>query len=308
METINPSLSIENMVKIYGTVRAVDHVSIEVRAGEIFGLLGENGAGKTSLIECALGLREADSGTVTVAGMDARTQRDEVKRRIGAVLQATALQDAITPREALELFGAFYRKTIPPGVLMERFGLMEKADARFETLSGGQRQRLALALAFVNDPAVLFLDEPTAGLDPQVRRSLHDAIRQCRAEGRAVLLTTHYIEEAHALCDRIAILHRGKIVALGTPEELIERSGSGTRIFVRTARRLDTTVLEQLPTIAGAAESDGGVSVRVSETGPAIIEIVHHLEATRNELLDLQVRKPSLEDVFIEFTSSGAAS
>jgi ABC-2 type transport system ATP-binding protein len=273
-----------------------------VAPGEIFGLLGPNGAGKTSLIECVLGLRQADSGSVRIEGLDAKANPAAVKMRIGAVLQATALQDAITPREALELFGAFYPKPVPAAQLLSRFGLEEKARARFETLSGGQRQRLALALAFVNDPKVLFLDEPTSGLDPQVRRGLHDTIRQFRAEGRSVLLTTHYIEEAHALCDRIAILHQGRVVATGTPEALIARSPANTRVVIRTARDPDRTALDGLPGIISATKEDGTFILQTQDSGPAIIQLVNYLAATNNELLDLQVRKPSLEDVFIEYT------
>ena len=302
MQNVEPSLVVRDLVKTYGAIRAVDSVSFEVAGGEIFGLLGPNGAGKTSLVECALGLRPLDSGSVRVAGLDAREHGAEVKRRIGAVLQSTALQDAITPREALGLFGSFYPRPIPAGRLLERFMLAEKADARFETLSGGQRQRLALALAFVNDPSVLFLDEPTSGLDPQVRRELYDAIRQGRAEGRAVLLTTHYIEEAHALCDRIAILHRGRIVAAGTPDELIARSMSHTRLIVRAARTPDLAALAALPGIIAVSETGAAVTLETRESGPAIVELAGYLARTGNELLDLQVRKPSLEDVFIELT------
>jgi len=306
MENAEPSLAIHDLVKSYGSLRAVDCVSFHVAPGEIFGLLGPNGAGKTSVLECALSLRQPDSGSIHIAGLDARAHPSAVKRGIGALLQSTALQDAITPREALDLFAAFYARPIPAYRLLERFGLEEKADARFETLSGGQRQRLGLALAFVNDPALLFLDEPTGGLDPQVRRLLHDSIRRFRVEGRSVLLTTHYIEEAHLLCDRIAILHRGRIVATGTPDELIARSASHTRLIVRAAQELDPTVLAGLPGIIAAAAANGSVSLQTRETGPAIIELVRHLTRTGNELLDLQVKKPSLEDVFIELTGDPA--
>jgi ABC-2 type transport system ATP-binding protein len=309
MELPEASLRVCDLVKTYGPIRAVDSVSISIDPGEIFGLLGPNGAGKTSLVECALGLRRQDSGSVHIAGLDARAHPAEVKRRIGAVLQSTALQDAITPREALELFARFYPRPVPSARLLERFGLVEKAGARFETLSGGERQRLALALAFVNDPAMLFLDEPTSGLDPQARRELHDAIRQFRAEGRSVLLTTHYIEEAEALCDRIAILHRGRIAAAGTPAELIARSPSHTRVIVRAAQKLEAEALADLPGIASATEAGESVSLQTRETGPAIIELVRYLARTNNELLDLEVKKPSLEDVFIELTGgSGLAS
>jgi ABC-2 type transport system ATP-binding protein len=303
MQFPSPSLAVRSLVKTYGQMRALDGISFEVAPGEIFGLLGPNGAGKTSTIECALGLREPDSGEVWIAGIDARAQPSAVKRHLGAVLQSTALQDAITPREAIELFGAFHRNALPAGPLLERFGLVEKAGSRFETLSGGERQRLALALAFVNQPSLLVLDEPTSGLDPQVRRSLHEAIRAFRAEGRAVLLTTHYIEEAHALCDRIAILYRGRIVACGTPEELIAASMSHTRLIVRASREMDAKELGALPGVAGAESRGDVVTMQIRETGPAIIELMRYLAATANELVDLQVRKPSLEDVFIQLTA-----
>jgi len=302
MDAPTPSLAIRDLVKTYGPTRALDSVSLHVSPGEILGLLGPNGAGKTSLIECALGLRQPDSGSIQIAGLDPRAKPAAVKRTIGAVLQSTALQDAITPREALELFAAFYARPVPTAQLLDRFSLAEKADARFETLSGGQRQRLALALAFVNDPTLLFLDEPTSGLDPQVRRDLHDSIRQFRAEGRSLLLTTHNIEEAHALCDRIAILHRGRIVATGTPDDLIARSPSHTRLIIRAARPLDLIVLATLPGIIAATESAPSVTLQTRASGPAIIELVRYLSQTGNELLDLQVRNPSLEDVFIELT------
>jgi ABC-2 type transport system ATP-binding protein len=302
MNVPEPSLAVRDLTKTYGKIRAVNGVSFQVAAGEIFGLLGPNGAGKTSLLECVLGLRQPDSGSVQIAGLDARANLNTVKQRFGAVLQSTALQDAITPREALDLFAAFYPKPLPTAALLDRFGLKEKAGARFETLSGGQRQRLALALAFVNDPAILFLDEPTSGLDPQVRRELHAAIRKFRAEGRSVLITTHYIEEAHALCDRIAIMHHGRIVASGKPDELVARSPSLTRIIVRTANPPDHTALDLLPGIISATMTDGGVTLQTRDTGPALIELVRYLEATGNELLDLQVKKPSLEDVFLELT------
>jgi ABC-2 type transport system ATP-binding protein len=307
MDVHEPSLSVRDLVKTYGPVQALDGVSFQVAHGEIFGLLGPNGAGKTTLIECALGLREPDAGSVQIDGLDALCNRSAVKGRIGAVLQATALQDAITPREALDLFAAFYPNPLPTGALLTRFGLAEKAGARFETLSGGQRQRLALALAFVNDPALLFMDEPTSGLDPQVRRELHDAIRQFRAEGRAVLLTTHYLEEAQLLCDHIAILHRGRIVAAGTPDELIALSPSHTRIVIRTAKDTDPDTLTKLPGVIAVTGAGTTVTLEARETGPAIIELVRHLAVTNNELLDLQVKKPSLEDVFIELTGDSGA-
>jgi len=212
---------VRDLRKHYGGVHAADGVSFEVQDGEIFGLLGPNGAGKTTSVECVVGLREPDTGYIEVSGIDARQRPGDVKQKIGAALQTTSLQDKITPREALRVFGAFYRNRAEPQALLERFSLAEKADAPFDTLSGGQRQRLAPALAFVNNPELIFLDEPTTGLDPLSRRDLHGEIARMKQGGHTVMLTTHNIEEAERLCDRIAIIDHGRIVASGAPHELI---------------------------------------------------------------------------------------
>ena len=217
-------LSVRDLTKGYADVAALAGVSFSVAEGQIVGLLGRNGAGKTTAIECIVGLRKPDSGSIQVCGIDAIAEPRKVRQIIGVQLQSTALQDKITPREALKLFASFYPEPAEVGSLIERFGLVEKADAHFDTLSGGQRQSLALALALVNRPKVLFLDEPTAGLDAHSRRQLHQTIRQVRDEGRTVLLTTHNIQEAGDLCDCIAILETGKIVADGSPAELIGRA------------------------------------------------------------------------------------
>src|SRR5215213_4599475 len=206
-------VNVRDLRKSYDGVEAVRGVSFTVEPGEIFGLLGPNGAGKTTTVECLIGLREPDGGELEVCGLDARKHPREVKQKIGVALQSTALQDKITPREALRMFGSFYRDRVSPEALLRRFDLQEKADARFETLSGGQRQRLALALAFVNRPQLVFLDEPTTGLDPQSRRELHAAIAQMKRDGYTVVFTTHYLDEAEELCDRVAIIDRGRIVA-----------------------------------------------------------------------------------------------
>lgn len=220
---------VRNLSKRYGGVEAVRGASFEVGKGEIFGLLGPNGAGKTTSLECLTGLREPDSGELIVNGLDVCVQPRAARERIGVVLQGNALPDQITPREALQLFGSFYGEHVAPGELLERFALQEKADARFFTLSAGQRQRLALALAFVNRPGLVVLDEPTAGLDPQGRRELHAEILRMKREGHTVLLSTHYLEEAEQLCDRIAIMSQGRIVAEGTLGELTARHGAPQR-------------------------------------------------------------------------------
>ncbi len=297
---------VRDLVKRYGDVEAVRGVSFDVRAGEIFGLLGPNGAGKTSTLECVIGLRVPDGGSIQVCGLDARTHPAKVKRRLGAQLQSTALQDKITPREALRLFGSFYSNAVEPRTLIERFSLQEKADASFDSLSGGQKQRLALALAFVNNPQVVFLDEPTTGLDPQSRRELHKLIQQVRAEGHTVVLTTHYIEEAHQLCDRIAIIDHGKVIASGSPRELVASSKSLPRVVIRAARTLERSVLAALPAVQDASptNSDDGWELKTTNISQTTIDVVQLLHRQGNELLDLHVQRPSLEDVFIELTGS----
>jgi len=298
-------VQVRNLRKCYGSVTAVEDVSFDIGAGEIFGLLGPNGAGKTSTLECIIGLRVPDGGSIQVCGMDALREPLNVKQRIGAQLQATALQDKITPREALHLFASFYRQSASIDQLIQRFSLQEKADARFETLSGGQKQRLGLALAFVNEPKVVFLDEPTSGLDPQSRRELHQLIERMRGEGRSILLTTHYIEEAQALCDRLAIMDHGRIIATGTPAELIAAAKAPNRVSFRAAREADESSLRSLPGVT-QVKHEPGAAYRLRTAAPTrtIVELVRLLESQNNELSDLQMEKPSLEDVFIELTGT----
>jgi ABC-2 type transport system ATP-binding protein len=217
-------LVVEGLSRRRGAVQAADKVSFEVAAGTVFGLLGPNGAGKTTTLECILGLIRPDAGRITITGLDPLAAR----ARTGAVLQATNLQDKITPREALDLFATFYPKALGTGALLERFGLREKADTAYDTLSGGQKQRLALALAFVGDPALLVLDEPTTGLDPQMRREVQDHIAAMKQDRRAVLLATHDMAEASRLCDRIAIIAGGRIITTGAPRALIAASGAAS--------------------------------------------------------------------------------
>ncbi|HEY0968129.1 MAG TPA: ABC transporter ATP-binding protein [Opitutaceae bacterium] len=297
-----PKVIVRDLRKRYGGVEAARGVSFEIQAGEIFGLLGSNGAGKTTTLECVLGLREPDSGTIEVCGIDALKDPREVKQRVGAALQSIALQDKLTPREALALFGSLYRQCVPPQELIARFGLEEKADAPFEGLSGGQRQRLALALAFVNKPELVFLDEPTTGLDPQSRRELHAEILRMKADGHTVLLTTHYLEEAEILCDRIAIIDQGRVVATGSPRELIGQSSALQTVTLTTTEPLDAAALAGLTGVQDIACVGGEARFRVREAGQALREIGALLETRRVELVELKVRKATLEDVFIALT------
>lgn len=297
-------VAVGNLRKRYGGVEAVRDVSFDVRDGEIFGLLGPNGAGKTTTVECVLGLREPDAGTIEVCGIDARRRPREVKEKVGASLQSTSLQDQLTPREALQLFGGFYRRPAAPETLLTRFALTEKADARFETLSGGQRQRLALALAFVNNPELVFLDEPTAGLDPQSRRELHGEIAKMKTDGHTVMLTTHYIEEAEQLCDRIAIINRGRIVAVGAPKELIARSTTMQTISVRTSPPLEAAALTAVPGAEDVVAEDGRLRFRAADAGQAVAALTRLIQDRGLDLLELHVQKARLEDVFLEQTTA----
>jgi ABC-2 type transport system ATP-binding protein len=222
------AIAVQGLTRRYGAVTAVDGISFEVGAGEIFGLLGPNGAGKTTTLECILGLGRTDTGRIAICGQDACANPRDARGKIGAVLQATGLQDKISPREALDLFRSFYPRPLATDDLIARFGLREKQDAAYDTLSGGQKQRLALALAFVGAPLVFVLDEPTAGLDPQMRREVQDHIRAMKDAGRAVLLATHDMDEAERLCDRLAVIAGGRIVASGTPQDLISRLPSAS--------------------------------------------------------------------------------
>ena len=298
---------VRDLRKSYDGVDAVRGVSFDIQPGEIFGLLGPNGAGKTTTVECIVGLREPDAGTLEVCGLDARREPRAVKQKIGVALQSTSLQDKITPREALRLFGSFYRECVPAETLLERFALTEKADARVETLSGGQRQRLALALAFVNRPQLVFLDEPTTGLDPQSRRELHAAIARMKQDGYTVLFTTHYLDEAEELCDRVAIIDEGRIVASGTPRELVERSRGLQSVALVATRPIDRARLAALPGVSEItmdASEHGAADVRLQTTNATatLAGLTRLLEELRAEVVELHVRKASLEDVFLGLT------
>jgi ABC-2 type transport system ATP-binding protein len=297
---------VRDLSKRYGGVEAVRGVSFAIEAGEIFGLLGPNGAGKTTTLECLVGLREADAGALEVCGLDARKQPREVKQRIGVALQSTALQDKITPREALKLFGAFYRVRAEPAALLARFALTEKADARFDTLSGGQRQRLALALAFVNKPELVLLDEPTTGLDPAARRELHAEILQMKRDGHTVLLTTHYLDEAEQLCDRIAIIDRGRVIATGAPRELIAQSSASQSVTLVTEPGIDGAAVAGLPGASEVRSEGGAVKFRTARPTETLAALAALLAARRLELVELQVKKASLEEVFVGLTKSAA--
>jgi ABC-2 type transport system ATP-binding protein len=295
---------VRDLKKRYDGIEAARGVSFEIQDGEIFGLIGPNGAGKTTTLECVIGLREPDSGSIEVCGIDARRHPREVKQKIGAALQTTSLQDKITPREALTLFASFYARRTPVESLIERFGLIEKADAPFDSLSGGQRQRLALALAFVNRPELVFLDEPTSALDAQSRRDLHREILRMKEDGHTVLLTTHYIDEAEALCDRVAVINKGMVVATGGTRELMAGSSALPSVLVRTSRPLDPSVLSPLGGIDDLSCDGAAARFRTTDVNRTVAALVNILDTHGIEIAELHVQKASLEDVFLELTSA----
>jgi ABC-2 type transport system ATP-binding protein len=301
-ETPGATVSVQGLTKRYGVKEAVRDVTFDVRTGEIFGLLGPNGAGKTTTLECLLGLRRPNAGRMTIAGIDPATAPQAAKRRVGAVLQSAALQDRITPREALGLFRALLDAPGAPAALLERFGLDACADAAFATLSGGQQQRLFLALAFVNDPPLLVLDEPTAGLDAAARRGLHETIARLRADGRTVLLSTHDLDEAERLCDRIGIIDQGRMIAIATPAELIARARGETHIVASTARPMPREPLARLPGVSRVEVEGGTARLHSSNAAATVTALMRMLEQEANPLRDLRVQPPSLEDVFLELT------
>ena len=287
-----------------GKVEAVRGLNLEIQAGECFGLLGPNGAGKTTTIEILEGLLEPTSGEVTILGQTWKSHSRELREKIGISLQETRLSEKLTVRETVELFASFYREPRPTSEVLDALQLMEKADSWVGKLSGGQRQRLAVATALVGSPRVLFLDEPTTGLDPQSRRQLWDIIRAFQQTGGTVLLTTHYMDEAERLCDRLAIVDHGQIIAEGSPAELIERLGGHHVIEFSLAGDSyhAAETWHSLPGVDSVHNNDGLMSLNVREphrTIPALLEAVDQQSA---QLEHLTTRQASLEDVFVRLT------
>ena len=295
---------VNDLHKSYDKIDAVRGIDFDVHSGEVFGLLGPNGAGKTSTVEILEGLRPRSAGEVRVLGLDPERQKNALKDRIGVCLQATNLPDKMRVREAMELFAAFYSRNSDGDALLKRLQLWEKKDAAYATLSGGQKQRLAIALALINEPQLLFLDEPTTGLDPQVRLEIRDLIEELRADKRTILMTTHYIEEAERLCDRVAIIDAGKIIALGSPRELQGKSAEQSGIEIKLARPLANGRVPNLVDAISVVVSEDGRRLKVQSSHPArtLVELVKWIDAHGYELEDVHLKRPTLEDVFIELT------
>lgn len=300
MTTI-PAIQVQGLRKSYGDLEAVRGLDFEVRQGEVFGLLGPNGAGKTTTVEILEGLRPRTAGEVKVLGYDPGVNVLELKDRIGVCLQATNLPDKITVLEAVELFRSFYSKATDPKRLLERLQLWEKRNAFYSTLSGGQKQRVALALALVNEPQLLFLDEPTTGLDPQVRLEIHNLIQEQRNSKTSILLTTHYIEEAERLCDRVAIVDAGKIIEIGTPREIQQRVLGDSILELTTASDLPS----EIPAFTQQTRASvHGRTITILSSKPArtLVDAVKWIESSGLEIEDVRLKHPTLEDVFIELT------
>jgi ABC-2 type transport system ATP-binding protein len=297
-------ITVDNLRKQYNGTKAVDGISFEVHEGEIFGFLGPNGAGKTTTIEIIEGYRTPDSGSVTVLGFDPHST--ELKEHIGIMLQETALYQDLKVQEVLQLFSSYYRHTADFRMLLEMIGLKEKSHAFIRELSGGQKQRLAFILALLNDPEVLFLDEPTAGLDPQSRRFTWDWISRVRKEGKTVFLTTHYIEEAEALCDRVAIIDFGKIIALDTPHSLTTSIDIEQRIEFTIDGNVSADTLNAIPGATRALDKGkGAFTLYTSHAHPTLKSLLSIAEEEGFILTGLKVEGATLEDVFITLTGRG---
>ena len=294
-------IEVKNLQKTYRDINAVDDISFEVNEGEIFGMVGPNGAGKTTTIECIEGLRRANGGNVKLHGMDPYLNRPAIARKIGIQLQESALPPRLRVGEALELFSSFYERRANVEELLTRLGLTEKRTAAYSKLSGGQKQRLFIALALVNQPEMVFFDELTTGLDPQARRSMWDLVRQVRDNGCTVFLTTHFMEEAERLCDRVLIIDHGKIVALDTPESLIRSLGVEKRLVFTLPENQAVPPLADLPQVQ-RIERSGERFVVYGQGERFTSAVIDALEDAQVHFLDLRTEQPNLEDVFLALT------
>ena len=297
-----PVIRVRGLTKRYGDVQAVDGIDFDVAKGEIFGLLGPNGAGKTTTVEILEGLRQPDGGEVSVLGVDVSHDADAIKPRIGVSLQTAALYPKLTVTELIDLFRSFYPTSRSTKEVMDALELGERHDARSQDLSGGQRQRLAVALSLVNDPELVFLDEPTTGLDPAARRSLWDIVEGLKADGRSVLLTTHYMEEAEILCDRLAIMDHGRILEMGTVEQLVSKHFQERTVRFDRLDGLAREELERLPEVTSVKEDTNEVLMYTKDPGRTIGALLDLADSRGLEPQNLGIRRATLEDVFLDLT------
>ena len=304
---MNTVISVKDLYKTYGKTRAVDGISFQVEEGEIFGMVGPNGAGKTTTIECVEGLREGDRGEIRILDLDPIRQERQLRPLLGIQLQQAHLPDNLKVWEALDMYASFYEHTVDWEELLEDLGLMEKRNTAFRKLSGGQKQRLFIALALLNDPSLIFLDELTTGLDPHARHAIWDLVRSVQRRGKTVFLTTHYMEEAESLCDRVAIMDRGQIVALDTPSNLIRTLEVSERVIFKSRDKDPAAILEGLPGILKVENQGEKTTVygmaNSSPDSPSIVTgIVNRLAEKGVLFSDLRTELPDLEDVFLTLT------
>ncbi|BCJ48462.1 multidrug ABC transporter ATP-binding protein [Actinoplanes ianthinogenes] len=293
-------IEVDGLIKRYGEHTAVDGVGFAVEPGEIFGILGPNGAGKTTTVECVEGLRRADGGTITVCGIDAQHDGDRLRQVLGAQLQQSELPDKLTVGEAMELYSSFYREPADWRELIDTLDLTGKLGAQFRKLSGGQKQRLSIALALVGNPQVAVLDEVTTGLDPQARRDAWELIERIRARGVTILLVTHFMEEAERLCDRLAVIDAGRLVAVDTPAGLIARVDDRRRIRFRPSAPLDHALLTALPEVVSVQRA--GHQLVVTGTGNVLLAVTGVLAREQITAGDLRVEQTTLDDAFVALT------
>jgi len=295
-----PVVHVESIRKTYGRTVAVDQISFDVEPGEIFGLIGPNGAGKTTTMECVEGLRTPDRGVISVLGLDPVRHVYKLQERIGVQLQQAQLQKRIKVREAVAFWAALYSKPLDGDRLIDQLGLADKRNAWFMTLSGGQKQRLFIALALINDPELVFLDELTTGLDPQARRAIWDLVRGIRQRGKTIFLTTHLMEEAEKLCDRVAIIDHGRIVDIGTPAALVRRHTPERTVIVATE---DPFAADRFRAIAQVESvTSQGAQFTIRGRGDLVTEVIHCLAEHRIRVIDFRTEIPTLEDVFLKLT------
>jgi ABC-2 type transport system ATP-binding protein len=302
MKNTQTVIEVTDLFKTYGEIKAVDGISFGVQQGEVFGMLGPNGAGKTTTVEIIEGLRTPDSGKVTVLGIDASKDIRAIKERIGVQLQSPALFPLMNVQEIVQFFGSLFKKSIPASEIVRMVALDESKKVLVKNLSGGQQQRLSVGLAFVNDPDIVFLDEPTTGLDPQARRAMWEMIESIRKEGKSIFLTTHYMEEAERLCDRVAIMDHGKIIAMDSPHHMIEQNFKESAIQFKMKRHPEESALAALPGVTKVVVEEDDITLYSKDIPATISALLQLASGISSNLSDLFVRQATLEDVFLKLT------
>jgi ABC-2 type transport system ATP-binding protein len=296
------AIQVTDLLKTYGSLTAVDRISFEVEDKEIFGILGPNGAGKTTTLEMIETLRNPDGGSILVEGMDVSKEAKKIKEMIGVQLQTTVFFDNLTVFETIDLFGSFYSNRLGPDELLTRVGLEDKKNSMLNELSGGQHKRVSIALALVNDPKIVFLDEPTTGLDPQVRRNIWEIVENLRDHEKTVVITSHYIEEAEYLCDRVAIMDQGRIIALGTPSQLVDEYAPESNISFKMTPAVDESVVKDIVGVKSARSNNGDYTVTTEVPQQTLVGIFTAAYENQAVADEISMRRASLEDVFLKIT------